>query len=105
MFNKNFFIVIGIILLAHYILKKVYKIDNFSNIIEKTSSLIWNKELSPMEINKLKKLPNETEEEEYSNWHNEDRNNYNAAHLDVNTNESEYTIYRDKDEFEGVGYY
>lgn len=100
--------IIGIIFLAHYILKYVYKIESFSNIIEKTTSLIWNhkdKELSPMEINKLKKLPNEAEDEEFSNWHNEERSNYNSAHLDVNTNESEYTQYKEKDEFEGVGYY
>ena len=84
MSKKNFLIFIGIILLAYYILKK------FSNLFE----------------NKKEKLINwYNKEEELSDWYNKERSNYNSAHLDVNTNESEYTQYKEKDEFEGVGYY
>lgn len=108
MFDKNFYIILGVILLSHYILNFIFKIDNFANVNHKSDSIIWNhkeKELSPDEINKLKKIEKNVEEEDYSNWHNENRNNYNSAHLDINTNESEYTKYREKDKFADTEYY
>lgn len=117
MFNKynNIFIIFGIILVAHFILKNIDSIDNFSSIDSPANiDNQWdlkNKELSPMEINKLKEYPEENNNEEFSDWHNENRNNYNSAHLDVNTNESRYTRYRGEpeqrknDEFAGITYY
>lgn len=94
MSKKNFLIFIGIILLAYYILKK------FSNLFENKKEKLINW------YNKEEELSDwYNKEEELSDWYNKERSNYNSAHLDVNTNESEYTQYKEKDEFEGVGYY
>jgi predicted Holliday junction resolvase-like endonuclease len=114
---KNIFIIIAIILVLHFILKNnsIISIDNFASVesspnIEKQWDL-KDRELSPMEINKLKKFQQNKENDEFNNWHNENRDNYNSAHLDINTNESIYTRYRgepnqiNNDEFAGTTYY
>lgn len=105
--DKKLLIVLGIIIIAHILLRYLDKIDNFSNIGEKLTSIIWDskeKELSPSEVNKLKVLPEYKDETEFSNFNNENRDNYNSAHLELDRNESEYTTYSKGDEFAGVSY-
>jgi hypothetical protein len=107
---KNELLVLGVILVLHYLLNTVenmapvnyptWKSGKDNHMMTPTDILnVRNTTFECSATNKLGCLQKDNYTNDYT------KSNYNPAHLDQNTNESVYTTYENPDNFAGYNYH